>query len=211
MSKRLGFVVVGCICIVVAVCMAVFVDSGLVFWITVLMGSTGMLLISWGSMYFLRNFPNTAMGVGNDRETCVELSCKLFEGAKKSIRVVGGDLYHEFYNDDRVMEALKKVLSSNVKVEVICGPKIDEQDTTFIDLEKQSDSLTIDHLSYNPKRHFMIVDKRGVRLEEEHPIPLSKYDSIVASVYYDRPFLAFQLNRTFESLKSKVISATEKK
>ena len=211
MSKRfLGFVLGG-ICVAVAIFMVVSVDSGLVFWIAVLMGSGGMLLISWGSMYFKRNFPSTITGVSNNREKCIRLSGELLEGPKKTIRIVGGDLDHTFYNNKRITEALKEALSSGVKVEIICGPRIDKKDTALIDLEKKHDSLTIDHLSYNPKRHFTIVDKRGVRLEGEHPIPILKDDNVIAKVYTDRPFLAFQLDESFRSLRDKIGSAAEKK
>lgn len=209
-SKRLIAFVLGSVCVVGAFFLVIFGNLESFFWITILMGFIGILLISWGSMYFIRNFPDTAVGIENDRDKCVELSRKLFEGAKESIRIVGGELHNEFYDNDKITESLKKALSDKVKVEIICGPKIDEKDAKLMDLEKQRDGLTIDHLSYYPKRHFTIVDKKGVRLEKEHPIPLSKNDRIVATTYYHRPFLAFQLNKTFESLKSKVSSTAEK-
>ena len=212
MDKRSLAVVFGCIGVTLAILMSLLVDSASVFSITLFVGCIGTLLVAWGSKYFLRNYPDTARGTPNSREKCVELTRELLEGARKSIRIVGGELHHGFWKNKEITRALKEAVSKHgVKVEIICGPKFDEENTVLRDLVGKHDGIVLRNLSYNPKRHFMVVDEKGVRLEKEHPIPLSKSDDLVATVYNDRPYLAYQLNETFNSLKDKLDPVVEKK
>lgn len=61
-GRFIGFII-GCISVVVGLCIVWFTDSGLIFLISVVLGTGGILLISWGSMYFKRNYPDTTKGI----------------------------------------------------------------------------------------------------------------------------------------------------
>lgn len=96
---------------------------------------------------------------------------KLFSQAKKSIRIVSGILNHEYYNDERIVDSLKKAIDGGVMVEIISGPKeiIDKESKEILDLYKQG-KITIWTLSSRPELHFSVVDEKHVRLENYHDL-----------------------------------------
>lgn len=201
MKKRIVGTILGFIFLAISALIVAFVDLELIFLVPIFLGCAGMLMIAWGGMYFERSFP--LRRVKNDKGKCKDVCSDLFHEAKKSIRIVGGNLHHGFYSDNKIVKDLKEALQRGVNVEIVCGPKIDAQNDKLLNLAQTAEHFKIIHLPYYPQRHFMVVDGRHVRKEKKHSTNLTQHLDVEGDILYNRPFLASQLSEIFETLKHK--------
>lgn len=201
MGKRIIGTVLGVFFLVIAALLVASLHSEPIFLVAIFLGCVGMLMIVWGGMYFERSFP--LRKVKNDRGQCRDVCSELFREAKETIQIVGGNLHHEFYSDDKIINDLDQALQRGVKIEVVCGPEIDKKNDKLVNLAQNRKHFKISHLPYYPKRHFMIIDRRHVRKEKKHPVAPLQHLEMEGTVLYNRLFLASQLSEIFETLKSK--------
>lgn len=207
MKGRIWGIIIGCILVVGGALLVVLFQFSLPFVAAILLGCAGIFAIAWGGMYFERNFPRGK--VVQQKEKCVDICSELLGNAEESIAIVSGALYPGFYDNQRILDAFRKALKKRARIEIVCGPHVDKITSKVVKLAKDNGNFTICYLPYYPKAHFMIVDRRSVRKDKEHSERLSLDAEMIGTVYYDRPFLATQLGRIFEALKSKATCTSE--
>ena len=99
-------------------------------------------------------------------ELAVEHCHNLFRLANQSINIVSGSLHPFFWQDRRILDALRDRIEQGVSVSVLCGPESNDQ--SFEALQALKPEL-LRRLPEVPKIHFMVVDNRHVRFELAHP------------------------------------------
>lgn len=135
--------------------------------------------------------------VNQDAETTRVESVKLFKEAKKSIRIVAGDITSDFYNDKRIVNALKTVVRQGVSVEIAYDPKRVKQDLEKSEVYKIPE-VKIWKLVDEPRRHTVSVDGKHARVERRHAEGAKITPALVCR---DAHLLAHELDLGFESLK----------
>jgi len=100
-------------------------------------------------------------------ERCIQNCEPLFRSARKSIRIVSGALNNKFYDDSRIINALKKAIENRVSIEIISGPEIDKESKEILELYEKGE-VSIMQLEESPKLHFTVIDEKSVKLEDFH-------------------------------------------
>lgn len=130
---------------------------------------------------------------------------QLLETATKDIRVLSGNLRHEFYELDEVVAAFRGCLAAGVEVKIIVGRDPDPETVRIPALLDDAERGEL-RLYYFPepkpvpRPHFMVVDSRHFRIEEFHD-PATKVDGIQANrpSFYD-PQEAEKLVHAFDDM-----------
>lgn len=120
---------------------------------------------------------------------------KFFRGAKKSIKIIGGDLNNDFYNDEGVIRALKEAQVNGVTIEVVHEPikGANSKDGIF-----SIPKIKIYHAKTRPEQHMMIIDNgKHVRIEQSHG---KRAEITPAVIFHNAEIIADKANRTFQSL-----------
>lgn len=91
---------------------------------------------------------------------------KLLSEARSSIKIVTGEARYEVYNgNSKVLEALKQA-RDECTIDILVGPDADAKSLKALaSLERP---MSLYQLSQWPPLHFIVVDKKHVRLEEAH-------------------------------------------
>jgi len=139
-----------------------------------------------------RIYPNESM------EKAIETCERFFRSAKKSIKIVSGRLNSEFYQSTKIVNALQQAVDKGVKVEIVCGPEIDEKSKEILRLIKEG-KINLWQAGDYPKLHLSFVDERHIRLENyHHPFYGEETE---AYIKYNAPDVARELQFEFEELK----------
>lgn len=148
----------------------------------------------------------------NDRfSDTIDDFVELLEMAKKSLRIVSGDLEHRLFDDERVLGLMDTVINRDkfpVKVEILCGPDPDPETVKVWKLaEKSKGKLEIIKLRKRPTAHFALVDDGyRIRIEEFH----ARYQPERKAFMKKRAiFLGSLLRDEFDSMKDSALSPQE--
>ena len=118
--------------------------------------------------------------VNKDIETSIQSCVELFKKAQKegSIKIVGGELGHEFYRDPRIVSALNEAMDRNVSIEVIYGPEMDPVTEELMRKLWEEGKLNLWCLKERYPNHFMVVDDKFVSVEDFHLPNQDKRESL---------------------------------
>lgn len=97
----------------------------------------------------------------------------LIKASKHNVWIVTGDLEYTVFDNDRVLNEMKSVITrakNPVNIEILCGPRPDARAKKILKLAKEKeDRLNIIKLTERPKAHFLLVDGgKRIRIEEFH-------------------------------------------
>ena len=131
---------------------------------------------------------------------------KLFMNAQSSVIIVTGCM-HKYFKQQSFRKAVKDAVDERgVQIDIVCGPEIDGECSTFLDLVFDNGSITLYQLPFMPLDHFRIVDKKELFIEERH-----KLGEESMRVYRTtHPRLINDHLKIVEKLKEKAQIATEK-
>lgn len=90
----------------------------------------------------------------------------LYGNAEKEIKIVSGRFSSKFYNNERILKALRGA-SKYAKIELICGPEVDENS---VGIKKLCDNgkVRIWKTKEWPRFHFAVIDRKYIRYEQPH-------------------------------------------
>ena len=100
----------------------------------------------------------------------------MFQQAKKSIRIVGGDLNADFYSDPKVVSALEGRVAKNVSVEIAYHPSDKKHKRAAV---FGVDGVVFHELRQRPARHLMCVDGIHARIERTHEPGANRTPSVL--------------------------------
>lgn len=122
---------------------------------------------------------------------------RMFNRARKSIRIIAGTLHKDFYDSESISGSLERAAERGVAIEIMYGPGVT--------IEKHKISLLKDkgvkffQLPQKPPRHLMSIDDKDVRVERSHePAP----EATNAIIYHDARSLAAVVGDIFEKLRN---------
>lgn len=101
-----------------------------------------------------------------------ESSGMLFSVVEDELLIYAGNLNHDFYEYDTIQKSLEKILDAGHKIRLICAPREEcdvETKTVFSFQNNPKYDFKLVHDKERPELHFMVVDKRHLRLERKHP------------------------------------------
>ena len=123
-------------------------------------------------------------------------SVRLFNGAKKAIKIIAGDITSEFYNDDLIISAFQNAINRGVSVEIAYDPHRVKGEVSESAISKLS-KVKIWKLEKVPDRHMVIIDGKHVRVEQPHDANAVKTPALVCR---GAKLLAKDLDLEFASL-----------
>lgn len=123
-------------------------------------------------------------------------SILLFNKAKDHIKIIAGDPNNDFYNDERVVNALKGAINKGVDVQVAYFPIAKKHEkpgsATF-----QIPKIRVWTLKTAPQRHMSVIDGKHVRIERRHPLAVRQTPAIICK---NAPLLARDVESIFTTL-----------
>lgn len=123
----------------------------------------------------------------------------LMATAQVSLKIVGGELNSEFYEDEGILEELEAAIDRDVQVEIVHGPNVDPKTKRIFELE-QENKVALYGLRDRPQSHFMVVDETTAEVESFHAPRAGDRQIFTKS---DTLFLAQRLSIEFEKLKAR--------
>lgn len=133
-------------------------------------------------------------------EDTIDVSLKLLKEAKRSIKIVTGELNSFFYKDDRTQKELSRAANKGVSIEIAYLASRDTDSDFAKEFTKSIPAAKMIEIKdkEEAKRHWMVVDGKHVRIEREHPVGL--YDSAAIIIRDARP-LAEEYSRKFGKIE----------
>jgi hypothetical protein len=133
-------------------------------------------------------------------EDDIRLTIPLIKKAKKNIKIVTGELDSAFYNNPNVLSAFETSLKTIEDcIEIIAGPIFAKNNMGIKTLLK-NEKFKLYNLPYRESSHFIVVDRKHVRIEEYHA---PKEDKRFAYLRYYMPSFGAELFTYFNKLKNK--------
>ena len=131
------------------------------------------------------------------REAAKKTCIKLLDDADDSIVILSGELNGEFYGDQRVRDALVNAGERGVSMRIAFGPQPSTEVLTVLEeLAKRQTNVDLYPLPRRPSRHFMVVDRKTVRVQLEHPPGSEEHRAVVR---HNSPELALTYLNCFDS------------
>jgi len=141
-------------------------------------------------------------------EASARAIASLLGRAEESIFILADRLTPYFYQHEAIQASIAKALKKGVNVALACGPEpkaesIDALKSKAQELEEKAGKITLYVLKQRPTLHFVVVDRKHVRIEKPHPPEEEKRHGVER---FDEPGLARELENLFAELISKAAS-----
>jgi len=123
------------------------------------------------------------------------------------VKIVAGELFHNSWNSDAVIEAVEEALKRGTTIDIICGPEIDKSSEKFLEMAKANRSkIRFYQCDKRPEEHFKIVNDEEVWIEAYHPEFTSGSNRVIHSNSADIVQNAVeQFNRLMKSATQKQV------
>ena len=125
-----------------------------------------------------------------------EVCARMFDRARKSIKIISGTLNKEFYDSEPIIGSLKKAAQTGVNVEIMYGPGVAINGRQIFTLRDKG--VKFYQLPQRPSRHLMSIDDKDARIEITHGPALELTNAVI---YHNVRSLADMVGHTFKKLR----------